>query len=674
MNPEPSIGDLGAAAIKLGMQESILFQPFQIGTMTLRNRIVMAPMETNLAGPRGEVTPELIAYYTERGSGGVGMVTVEFTCVDRNDGLACTPQLSLDSPHLIAGHGRLASAIQATGARACLQLHHAGRQTTPDTIEGRFPIAPSAFESPVFRVGPRPMESSDIERVIAAFSSAAGHAHAAGYDAVELHGAHGYLLGQFLSPWTNRRDDAWGGDFERRLAFPLAVIRAVKERIGAMPLIYRFSADEMVKGGLSIEDSVLIAPRLAQAGVDVLHVSTGVAERLDANVEPIHMQEGWRLPLARRIRLAVTIPVIGVGVIRSPSTAVNAIERGDIDLVALGRALIADPLWPAKAQAGEASRIRPCTSCNWCIDRLAHNLTIGCAENPRAGREQDLPLPRIAHRKSAVVVGGGPGGMVAALLLAQSGFSTTLYEKRKALGGGLIASAVPPGKDKIFRYRDYLLQQIRGSDVTVRLGHAPQAQEIAAHAPALVIISTGAKNRPSDIPGGLLPHVAQAYDVVMKDIAIGSGPVIVLGGGETGCEVAELAVEQGVQVVLVSRSSLKQLARSAEAIYRRHLVQKLRNNPRITIIPSATILRIENDGVQLRLADGSNASVQGAQVFTALGRDTGSLLTAELNALGITTETIGDAERISRIGEAVNGAYTTVRRHITRQAAESLAC
>lgn len=656
------------------MKDTILFQPLALGSLVLRNRLIMAPMETNLAGARGEVTSEMIAYYSERAAGGVGMVTVEFTCVDRSDGLACSPQLSLDSPHLIAGHGRLAAAIQSTGARACLQLHHAGRQTTPATIEGRAPIAPSTFESPIFRVGPRAMEEDDIERVIAAFSSAAGHARAAGYDAVELHGAHGYLLGQFLSPWTNRRNDAWGGDFERRLAFPLAVIRAVKGRIGAMPLIYRFSADEMVEGGLDIEASVLIAPMLVQAGVNALHVSTGVAERLDANVEPIHMPEGWRLPLARRIRQAVSVPVIGVGVIRSPSAANDAIERGDVDLVALGRALLADPQWPSKAQAGDIHRIRPCTSCNWCIDRLAHHLSIGCAENPRAGREQDTIPQRTAAAQTAVVVGAGPGGMAAALLLAQFGYLTTLYEKRKTLGGGLIASAVPPGKDKIFRYRDYLLNQLNASNVIVHMGHAPDAKEIAAHRPALVVIATGATDRRVDIPGASLPHVAQAYDVVMDDVAIGSGPVVVLGGGETGCEVAELAAQQGAQVVLVSRSPIKQLARSAEAIYRRHLVRKLRSNPRITIIPAAAILRIEPDCVHLQCEDGSPLQIAAAQVFTALGRDAGSSLSCELQALGIETATIGDAQRISRIGEAVNAAYTTVREHTRRGEQESLAC
>ncbi|NYT62773.1 FAD-dependent oxidoreductase [Alcaligenaceae bacterium] len=650
------------------MDNTLLFQPFQLGGLTLRNRIIMAPMETNLASPQGEVTPEMIAYYAERSAGGVGMVTVEFTCVDRSDGLGCTPQLSLDAPQLVPGHRRLVAAIQAGGARACLQLHHAGRQTTPAIIGGRTPIAPSTFESPVFRIGPRAMDDTDIKRVITAFAAAASHARSAGYDAVELHGAHGYLLGQFLSPWTNRRNDAWGGSFKRRLAFPLAVIHAVKARIGAMPLIYRLSADEMIDGGLGIEDTVLIAPHFAQAGVDALHVSTGVAERIDVNVEPIHMPDGWRLPLARQIRQAVKIPVIGVGVIRTPATANQALERGDIDLVALGRALLTDPQWPNKALAGVADQIRPCTSCNWCIDRLAHQLTIGCAENPRAGRELDLPLGRIAAAKNAVVIGGGPGGMKAALLLAESGFSTTLYEKRNTLGGGLIASAVPPGKDKIFRYRDYLLRQISSSAVTVRLGCSPTALDIAAHAPDIVILATGASKRPADIPGGQLAHVAQAYDVVMHDIDIGPGPIVVLGGGETGCEVAELAAAQGAQVVLVSRSPLKQLARAAEAIYRRHLVKKLAANPLITILPSATILRIEPDCVQLHLADDNMLSVPAAQVFTALGRDTGSPLISQLQSLGINVAIIGDAQRISRIGEAVNGAYTAVREHIKRHA------
>lgn len=646
------------------MRNTDLFRPFKLGSLVLPNRLLMAPMETNLAGPNGEVTPAMIAYYAERAAGGIGMVTVEFTCVDRSDGLACAPQLSLDSTQLIAGHSRLAEAIQAWGARACLQLHHAGRQTVPANINGSQPIGPSEFQSPVYRVGPRAMTESDIERIIKRFAQAAGHARSAGYDAVELHGAHGYLLGQFLSPWTNRRNDAWGGDFQRRLAFPLAVIRAVKERIGSMPLIYRLSADEMVEGGLTIQDTTLIAPRLVEAGVDALHVSTGVAERLDTNVEPIHFDDAWRLPLARKIREAVSVPVIGVGVIRTPETALEAITRGDIDLVALGRALLADPHWAAKAYNGQSVPIRPCTSCNWCIDRLSHHRTIGCAENPRTGREEDLPLRPLLQPRNAVVVGAGPGGMVAALLLDQAGFSTTLYEKRSILGGGLIASATPPGKDKITRYHKYLEQRIRSSQVQLQLGHSPKATEISALHPSIVIMATGAAIQPLSLPGASLPHVAQAYDAVMQDVELTKGPIVVLGGGETGCEVAELAAERGAEVVLITRSPLKQLARSAEAIYRRHLVQKLRANPRITILASATILEITADTVELSLENGEHLSIPAAQVLAALGRNTKSELADELKALDMNVFTIGDAKRISRIGEAVRDAYFSVRRHM----------
>ncbi|SMF30065.1 2,4-dienoyl-CoA reductase [Tistlia consotensis] len=656
-----------------------LFSPVSLGPLGLDSRLVMAAMETNLAAADGGVTPELLAYYRERARGGAAMVTVEFTCVERREGLGSTPQLSLDSPHLIPGHARLAEAIRATGARACLQLHHAGRQTSPRLLGGRQPVAPSVVESWMFRTPPRALAAAEIERLVEAFARSAGWAVAAGYEAIELHGAHGYLLGQFLSPFTNRRDDAWGGDEARRLAFPTAVIRAVKARVGqAVPVIYRLSAEEFVEGGLTIAETERLAPALVAAGADALHVSTGVAERLDTNVDPISAPEGWRLPLARRIRAAVPVPVIGVGVIRKPELAEAALAAGDCDLVALGRALLADPDWPAKARAGQAAAIRPCTSCNWCIDRLARKLPVGCAENPRVGREQDPPLPRVGAGRRALVVGGGPGGLAAALLLEGCGFETTLAEARPRLGGGLVASATPPGKDKLFWYLDYLERRLAASTVRVMSGTRADRALLGTLDPAFLVLATGARTRAFPVEGAERSQVAQAYDLLMDPAALealpAAGPVVVYGGGETGCETAELLAGRGLDVTLVTRSPARRMARAAEFVYRRRLVEAIRGNPRIAVRDECHLVSIGQGQVVLRDGAGREESLPALRVFLAQGRDAGSELEAAARELGLRHVVIGDAASIRRIGEAVNEAYLAVRELAAGEAPPALAC
>jgi 2,4-dienoyl-CoA reductase-like NADH-dependent reductase (Old Yellow Enzyme family)/thioredoxin reductase len=656
-----------------------LFSPWSLAGLRLDNRIVMAAMETNLAAADGSVTPEQLAYYRERARGGTGMVIVEFTCVDRTEGLGASPQLSLDSPHLIAGHARLADTIRAAGARACLQLHHAGRQTGRRILGGRQPVAPSAVSSPMFRSPPRALEGDEIERLVEAFGRAAGLAVAAGYEAIELHGAHGYLLGQFLSPFTNRRDDAWGGDAERRLAFPTAVIAAVKARVGAaVPVIYRLSAAEFVDGGLTIEDTERLAPALAAAGADALHVSTGVAERLDTNVDPISTAEGWRLPLARRIRATAGVPVIGVGVIRRPEMAEAALARGDADAIALGRALLADPDWPAKVRAGRADAIRPCTSCNWCIDRLGRTLPVGCAENPRVGRELDPPLPRTGAGRPALVVGAGPGGMAAALLLDQVGFATRLVERRSRLGGGLIASAVPPGKDKLFWYLEHLERRLAASGVRVETGVELDDAALEAAAPAFLVLATGARTRGVALDAAPDAAVVQAYDLLMGDLGETAlpqtGPVLVYGGGETGCETAELLAERGHDVVLVTRSPARKMARAAEFVYRRRLIDAIAANPRIQVREKTHLTAVRDGTAQLAAADGTVETVPAALVVLAQGRDAGSELDAAARRLGLAHVTIGDAREIRRIGEAVNEAYLAVREFTAQSEPPLLAC
>src|SRR5690606_28683863 len=477
------------------------------------------------------------------------------------------------------------------------------------------------------RLTTRALDNDEIEHLIECFGNTAELGVKAGYEAFELHAAHGYLLTTFLTPFFNHRDDAWGGDEERRLNFPRRVIQRVKQAIGERPLIIRISADEFTPRGLSIEDMERITPKLVAAGADALHVSIGLgATSFDKIIEPMSTPEGWRIPYARRIRDAAGVPVITVGQIRWPATAEKAIVDGDADMVALGRTLLADPEWPNKALRGDDAAIRPCTSCNYCVAvASAPHGTVGCAENPRTGRELDpLPDAGAARGQRAVVIGGGPGGMAAALMLDQAGFRTELHEFRPMLGGGLIASAAPPFKDKLHWYREYLERRLGESGIEVKLGTSADVAGLSEEPPAVVVVATGGRAVRMPIEGIDNGFVHDAYEVLMGDAAWlppSGRPVVVYGGGETGCETAEYLAERDYQVVLVSRSSASQLARSAEMIYRGVLRRRLAENDRITIIDHSTILAVAPDGrITLEKKDGSRDELRADCLLVAQGR------------------------------------------------------
>ncbi|MGF7150231.1 2,4-dienoyl-CoA reductase-like NADH-dependent reductase (Old Yellow Enzyme family)/thioredoxin reductase [Sphingomonas zeicaulis] len=658
-----------------------LFQPFSIGSLRLKNRIAMAPMETHLGNPDGSVNGEVIAYYSERARGGAGLIMTEFTCVDGTDGFSSNvPQLRLDNERYKAGHAQLAAAIHAGGARAVIQISHAGRQTKESVI-GTTPVSASAIplRSIYMSGAPRALEDHEIRRVIASYANTARLAMMAGYDGVMLHGAHGYLLQQFLSPLMNHRDDDWGGDFERRLRFPMEVIKAVKAQIGDKPLLYRMSVVDGVDGGLTIEDSEIIAPRLVEAGVDAIDISWGFLECPDLILEPMSIAEGDRLPYARRIREATGKPVITAGVMRWPDKCEQAVLGGDTDIVSLGRALLADPMWPIKAQRGLAHEIRPCTSCNWCIRELGQSRPVACAENPRCGKETDPDIGSFGAGLRATVVGGGPGGMAAALMLDQAGFAVTLYEKRQRLGGNLITSAVPPGKDKLFWYHAFLVRRIEKSGVQVRMGTVVDQETIGADLPNVVILASGSRPAPLDLAAwGNLP-TAPAYEVLIDEMRVppssAERPIVIYGGGETGTETAEHLAKAGHHVLLVTRSNAKFLARNAEALYRMHLLRRLSTNAAIRILDHTKLHAIDGEHVVLAASDGTLFDQPAAAILLAHGLVPDTTLADALADRDIPTISIGDAAQVARIGEAVRDAYRAaqdLRRLITQP--EPIAC
>ncbi|MDE1145136.1 MAG: FAD-dependent oxidoreductase [Azospirillaceae bacterium] len=646
-----------------------LFSPFQLGTVRLKNRLVMAPMSTELGGREGEVTPDMIAFYRERALGGMGLIVVEYTCVSPDTGRAHEFQLTLESRRNLDGHRRLVETVHAAGAHVFMQLQHSGQYANRTLLPGGMPVAPSdvPHRRDPSRLVARGLSEVEVADLVEAFTNTARLAVEAGYDGVELHGAHGYLLTQFLSPLTNRRDDRWGGDVERRLAFPLAVIGAVREAMGDRALVYRLSADEFTPGGLTIDDMEAIAPRLAAAGADALHISTGwgVGASFEKVVEPMSTAEGWRIPYARRLRDAAGVPVIAVGQIRWPEMAEAAVAHEDADLVALGRPMLADPDWANKARAGRRDLIRPCTSCNWCISPHEGRHQVGCAENPRTGNELDAALPTdLGRDRRAVVVGAGPGGIAAALLLQQSGFETHLFEQRTHTGGGIVASATPPGKEKLFWYNDYLQRQVTGSGVRLHLGQSADTGAVLALSPALTIIATGTRPISLPITGLDDPMVMDAYDLLMGecdvDLAAG-GHAVVYGGGETGCETAEYLAHRAIRVTLVTRSPRDSLARSAEWVYRRALLERLAANPLVAILDNSHVRAVGNGRVVIEGAGPQVHDVAADRLILAQGRQPASSLADDLRAQGLACGLVGDSRRMGRIGDAVHMAYATVR-------------
>lgn len=646
------------------MDYPFLSSSFMLGGLELRNRTIMSPMSSGLGRTDGSVSPEQIAFYRERAEGGVGMIIVEFTGVSRRLGLAEINQLSLDSPANLPGHIALVDAIRSTGCRAALQLHAPGRHADRRTVDGLTAGPTAEFSKRDGTPTARALQSREIEALIESFGQSAELAVQAGYEAIEVHGAHGYLPMAFLSPLSNRRDDYWGGDFDRRLRFAEAVIRRIRQAIGpATPLLYRLSSSEHLAGGLTLQDMTAIVPRLVAAGVDCLDVSTGtLAGTLDMTIDPMSMPEGWRFADARAIRNAAGVPVIGIGPVRWPETAERALGDGDADLICLGRPLLADPQWPAKALTNRRAEIRPCTNCNWCFSRVLEHAPIACAERPRTGREMDSPVLSQSESGKAIVIGGGPGGMAAAIELDRLGFRAELHEASPRLGGGLISSSRPPLKDKLGWYLDYLIDAVGQGNIKVHLGSTPSASSIAATSPDLVVIATGATPLPQDFVSNRR-HVLKAYDVLQDDSmpSLLPGPVIVYGGGETGCETAEFLTAAGHAVVLVTRSDRRDLARSAEVMYRKHLLGRMQSNPLISIIDNCSILEVRDGHVLVRNANGNLSEIAGGSVIVAQGRRSGSQLAETLQGKGMPVAVIGDAAKVGRIGDAVHAAHAAIK-------------
>ncbi len=524
-----------------------LFRPGKIGKLELKNRIIAGPMERNLVNEDGSMTERYVDYLVERARGGVGLILLESTFVDPR-GRGHRYQLGAHDDAMLPGLRRAAEAVHAAGGRIGVELYAAGRQAN-QFITGRQPVAPSPRPSLVQNPLPMPRELTveEIEEIVLMFAAAARRAVDAGMDYIELHGAHGYIIGQFVSPYTNRRRDEFGGSLENRLRFPTMVIRAIKEAIGDdFPLGYRISAEEFVEGGMVLADTIEVAKYLESLGIHLLDVSAGIHETRTMITQGPEFPPGGLVHYAKAIKEAVGIPVSVAGRINTVELAESVVSDG-LDFVTMSRAMHADPHLPRKAIEGNVQDIVPCITCLMCSNQLEAHEPVRCTANTRTSFE-GMRRPRKAeHAKRVLIVGGGPAGMEAARILAQRGHDVRLYEKEPELGGQVrFSRKVVPDYQRLV---DYLTGQLAQLPVAVHVGVEVTPEVVRAEDPDVVLVATGAQGRRLFLPpseAGAM--IVDLFELLGDDDRQVDGRAVVIGGDSVSCAAALFLVGRGVPV------------------------------------------------------------------------------------------------------------------------------
>ncbi len=626
-----------------------------IGTMMTRNRAVMPPMVRNYATPEGYVTDQLVAHYATAAQGGVGLIIVEASFIDPA-GKGFAQQLGIHSDRCIPGLNRIADTIKERGAKAAIQLHHSGRQTTSETT-GMPVVAPSAVPCPIEGSLPRELTTEEVVELVQAFGNAALRAKSAGFDAIEVHAAHGYIISQFLSPNTNKRTDKYGGDLTGRMTFLSEVIENVRQKVGTdMPIIVRINADDFVECGLKLDDCRQITRSIEKQGIDAFSVSAGIYECLlnphvtsPFGIEPAYLPHGHLLDYAAEIKKQVALPVISVSSL-TPELAETAISQEQIDFAGFGRSLLADPEMINKLYEGKRERIRPCIRCNeQCIGRLFQGLEIGCTVNAEVGFEQNgLKAPLFL--KKVVIVGGGPGGMEAARICALRGHDVTLVEKEKTLGGHLREATVPEFKKDLLDYKEWLEKELDALNVTVELDRLATPEWIRKAAPDALVIASGSIFTTPNIPGMENQNVATASDIFLG-LKEPANRCVVAGGGATGCEVALFLAEKGKEVTLIEM--LDDVGTDLPSINRGALLTQLQEK-NVNILTGSKIIEITSGGIKVIGRNKEINEVPGEQVILAMG-----LLPLGAGIEDIVGETyfIGDCVKPRRVAEATREGY-----------------
>lgn len=637
------------------MKESLLFTPIKINSMTLPNRTIMAPMVTNYAAPDGTVTDKLINYHVARAKGGVGLQIVEATYMDPS-GSSYVRGLGCSDDAMIPGLKRLTDAVHAAGGHIALQLQHGGQVAKPE-FSRQATMVPSYIPGVTPYDDTHEMTREDIDYIVRKYAEAAARAKKAGFDAVEIHGAHGYLILRFLSPFSNRRTDEYGGSLENRMRFCKEIVQAVREATGPdYPIILRLSIDELFDEGLQLEEGAEIAKEMVKAGVDLINGSACTLETIYMSTPPPNMDYGWNAHRAKVVRDALdgAAPLSIVGRIHSRAIAEKILENGQADMVTIGRALIADPDLINKWQQNLEKDVIRCLSCNeGCIWPMAQRQPVKCAINPRVGSEAVYVEEKAAEPKKVVVIGGGIAGMAAALCAAQRGHDVTLFEKSGKLGGLLNVAAVPPHRHVFKPLMKYYENKLPEAGVKIRLGEAATAEKVVALRPDVTLLATGSK---PIVPGFCKDAKVLTAQDVLEGAPTGK-KVLVVGGGLVGSETAEYLAAQGKDVTILELRD--ELAIDMEPRHRRFILLNLKEMG-VKPLLNREVLELKDGVIKVRDKFKREQTLDGFDdIILALGYRSDNALLPELLDAGLEVSVIGDSAKVGKVMGAVHDGFKT---------------